>query len=134
MCLILQLFHVLQLVSYLSCSQIFLILLCYQCLTKFSLCLFLDTISKLLHKTLLETRQLLRPLCSLPPLHSRTLPQLQRLFRPEQKHQIATALSHSHNQSTIRGQEPECHLKICLTSPGEGNACIWFNCKFSSQI
>lgn len=97
----------------------------------FFLVFFFFTISKLLHKTLLETKQLLRLLCRLPPLHSRIPPLLQRLFLPGQRHRIATALSHSPSLSTISGQVLECHLKICLTSPGEGNACNQFNCKFN---
>lgn len=98
-------------------------------LTKISFLFYVATISKLLHKTLQETKQLLSPLCSLPPLHSRIPPLLQLLLLPGQRLRIATAPRHSHPLSTISGQVLECHLKICLTSPGEGNAYTQFNCK-----
>lgn len=117
----LNLSHLLQSVSYSSSSSICTF---WPVSDQDLFSIFLATISKLLHKTLLETKQFLSPLCSLPPLHSRIPPLLQRLFLPEQRHRVATALSHSRSLSTTSGQVLECHLKICLTSPGEGNPCI----------
>lgn len=89
------------------------------------------SISKLLHKILLETSRPPRPPCSLPQVHSRTrlLLQVPRLFGP--RHPTATVPSCSHSLSTTNGLLLGYLLRISLTKAGEGKMTFFFqfDCK-----